>query len=150
MLLGVVTLTSSLAGYYYYQYSITERAYDNVIESFEGFPIRVNIIINFGNGTILSFNNTMVPVGWNMYDVTLLVSNGRIEDTYYPEFDAVLVMSIMGVGGSENTDFTWSAWYYDDEWKILDVGTNLFVLKEGQTVAWYYQNGSEFGRGKPN
>lgn len=151
LLVGAVILSSSLAGYYFYQFSLVSEAYSSTLESLDGLSYEIDLIINFGNGSKSYFNQTIIPIGFNMYNATLFATDGRVDATYFPEFDAHFVNSIMGLGGDEG--FGWSAWAFDErvgEWRGLDVGADLFILKDGQSIAWFYQSFNNFGQSKPN
>lgn len=144
-------LSSSLAGYYFFQFSIINEAYSSTLQSLDGLSYDINLIINYGNGSKSFFNATIIPIGFDMYNATLMATEGNVDATYFPEFEAHFVNSIMGVGGDEG--FGWSAWAFDDifsEWNALDIGADSFILKDGQSVAWYYQSFDDFGQGEPN
>ena len=84
-----------------------------------------------------------------MLEITKNTVNEQIDVQYYPEFDAYFVNEILGVGG--NNKFAWSAWSFSCcKWNLLDIGSNLFYPKEGQTIAWYYQEVTKFGNENPN
>ena len=84
-----------------------------------------------------------------MLEITKNIVNEQINIQYYNKLDAYLVNEILGVEG--NDEFAWTAWSFDCcEWNLLNVGSNLFYPKEGQTIAWYYQEVSKYGNEKPN
>ena len=54
--------------------------------------INLDLIINFGNGTVLYFNQTSVPDGFSMYNSTqYIIGEDNIDSTYYSEFNAYFV-----------------------------------------------------------
>ena len=117
----------------------------------ENNSINLDLIINFGNGTVLYFNQTSVPDGFSMYNSTqYIIGEDNIDSTYYSEFNAYFVNSIFDTANDSN--HAWSAWKYEEccKWQVLDVGSNLYILKNKQTIAWYYQDVNEFGLGNPN
>ncbi len=151
LLVGAVILTSSLAGFYFYQFSIVNDAYSSTLASLDGLSYEIDLIINFGNGSTSYFNQTIIPIGFDMYNATILATGGRVDATYFPEFDAHFVNSIMGLSGDAGSG--WSAWAFDDitgEWRALEIGADSFILKDGQSVAWYHQGFDDFGEGQPN
>ena len=117
----------------------------------ENNSINIDLIINFGNGTVLYFNHTSVPNGFSMYNSTqYIIGEDNIDSTYYSEFNAYFVNSIFNT--ASNSNHAWAAWKYEEccKWQVLDVGSNLYILKNKQTIAWYYQDVNEFGLGNPN
>ena len=49
----------------------------------ESNSINLDLIINFGNGTILYFNQTSVPDGFSMYNSTkYIIGEYNIDSTY--------------------------------------------------------------------
>ena len=73
----------------------------------------------------------------------------EMDSQYYAEFDAYFINEIFGVEG--NNEFIWTAWSFGCcKWELLDIGSNLYYPKEGQTIAWYYQEATKFGKGNPN
>ena len=130
-------------------------AYENQLNNYSNNKnsvneaIQINFIINFGNGTVLYYNNTVVSNNASMLEITKNMVNEQMDIQYYKEFDAYLVNGILGVKG--NNEFSWTAWSFSCcEWDSLDVGSNLFYPKEGQTIVWYYQEVSKYGSEKPN
>ena len=51
VLVGAVILSSSLAGYYFYQFSLVSEAYSSTLESLDGLSYEIDLIVNFGNGS---------------------------------------------------------------------------------------------------
>ena len=136
----------SLIGFFVYENQL--NSYSNNGNSVNEV-IQINLIINLGNGTILYYNNTSVSNNASMLEITKNTVNEQIDVQYYPEFDAYFVNEILGVRG--NNKFAWSAWSFSCcKWSLLDIGSNLFYPKEGQTIAWYYQEVTKFGNGNPN
>ena len=146
---AVAVLSFSGALYMYNEYRVLDQNYQAIQENIDNVSINIDFIVDFGNGTIIYFNQTRVPVGFSMYDSTeFIIGEENIDSIYYSDFNAYFVNSLLGTGN--NPDYAWSAWQYQQDWKLLEIGSNLFIPKDGQTIAWYYQDVNEFGSGNPN
>lgn len=147
-----ISITSfSATVYIYNEYRILDQNYQALQQNVDNVSINIDLIINFGNGTILYFNQTRIPVGFNMINSThLIIGEDQVDSIYYSEFNAYFVNVILGTGNDSN--FAWSAWKYEIccEWELLEIGANLYMPEDGSTIAWYYQGVNEFGQGKPN
>ena len=146
---AVAVLSFSGALYMYNEYRVLDQNYQAIQENIDNVSINIDFIVDFGNGTIIYFNQTLVPVGFSMYDyTTFIIGEENIDSIYYSDFNAYFVNSLLGTGN--NPDYAWSAWQYQQDWQLLDIGSNLFIPKDGQTIARYYQDVDEFGSGNPN
>ena len=149
LLSAIAVLAFSGALYMYNEYRVLDQNYQAIQENIDDVSINIDFIVDFGNGTILYFNQTRIPVGFSMYDSTkFIIGEDNVDSTYYSDFDSYFVNSLLGTGN--NAIYAWSAWHYQQDWELLEVGTNLYIPKNGQTIAWYYQDVNEFGRGNPN
>ena len=149
LLSAVAVLSFSGALYMYNEYRVLDQNYQAIQENIDNVSINIDFIVDFGNGTIIYFNQTRVPVGFSMYDSTaFIIGEENIDSIYYSDFNAYFVNSLLGTGN--NPDYAWSAWQYQQDWELLEIGSNLFIPKDGQTIAWYYQDVNEFGSGNPN
>ncbi len=110
----VLGLTSLLL---YSNLVAVEERYDDTIESLDKISFSVDILFNYGNGTLVWHNGTRLPMGVNFYNVTVLVSDGRLDATYYPEYQSHFISSINGVGVGDDPDklyWAWIAWFFDE------------------------------------
>ncbi len=96
------------------------------------------ILIDFGNGTRLWYNDTMVQPGWDMYVETVVLSHGDLQAQWYPEFQEHLVSSIDGVPNSPT--MSWFLWTYNAtaSWQASQVGADLLPVYNGSVLAWTY------------
>ena len=98
-----------------------------------------NILIYFQNGTADWFNNTSVQPGWNFYVATLVVTNGNVNATWYPQFSEHYVNGIDGVMNSNSPSKYWSLWTYNStSWQVAQVGADQLMMYNGSTYAWTY------------
>ena len=143
----VLGLTSLLL---YSNLVAVEERYDDTIESLDKISFSVDILFNYGNGTLVWHNGTRLPMGVNFYNVTVLVSDGRLDATYYPEYQSHFILSINGVGVGDDPDklyWAWIAWFFDQElgeWMHYDVSVDMVYPKEGDTLAWYFEDTSNY------
>ena len=144
---AVLSFSGSL--YMYNEYMILNQNYQAIQENIDNVSINIDFIVDFGNGTIIYFNQTRVPVGFSMYNSTeFIIGEENVDSIYYSDFNSYFVNSLLGTGN--NPDYAWSTWQYQQDWELLEIGSNLFIPKDGQTIAWYYQDVNEFGSGNPN
>jgi|TARA_B110000014_G_scaffold51816_1_gene34693 hypothetical protein len=151
LLVALAVLSFSSALYMYNDYRILDQNYQAMQGNIDDSSINIDLIVDFGNGTILYFNQTRIPVGFSMYNSTeFIIGENNMDSTYYSEFNAYFVNSLLGTG--DNPDFAWSAWQYQEccNWELLEISSNLYIPKDGQVIAWYYQDVDEFGRNNPN
>ena len=143
----VLGLTSLLL---YSNLVAVEERYDDTIESLDKISFNVDILFNYGNGTLVWHNDTRLPMGVNFYNVTVLVSDGRLGATYYPAYQSHFISSINGVGVGDDPDklyWAWIAWFFDEglsEWVNYDVSADLIYPKEGDILAWYFEDTSNY------
>jgi len=96
-----------------------------------------DILLNFGNGTSLWYNNTQVQPGWNLYTTTVVLTGGHVQATWYPSFGEHLVTSIDGVAGTAKT--YWLIYNYNSSaWQEAKVGADLLPVYNGSVYAWVY------------
>jgi hypothetical protein len=101
--------------------------------------LSVNIAINYGNGTTKWFNQTRVPAGYTLFELTQKIAT--IEYSYYSMGPGhVLVTSINGV----KNDASYWLWYYwdvnDKSWVFGPVGCDAWLLQNGGIYEWIYES----------
>lgn len=104
--------------------------------------VEVNTIFNYGNGTISWFNKTRVSDGWNFYNLTLFLTNGRVHSQVFPDLQNE--HQVLGLNGLEqNSTYYWSLWKYCSSYNAWDwspVGADKISLSNNGVYGWYYQN----------
>ncbi len=105
----------------------------------------VNLLVDFGNGTVIWFNNTKVPKDYDFYQVTLNVTRGNMAAEYYdsPIIKGYLVTNILGVGCQDPclTGEYWSLWVWNGNnncWNYSSQGASLLKVSTVSMVGWYY------------
>jgi hypothetical protein len=149
LFLALIVIAASVIGfqtgaYYYFQSLFSPnrsptRPSGNNNDSY----IEVNTIINYGNNTVVWFNHTRVLQTWNFYNVTILISNGRVHSEYYPDLGENQVLGLNGV--EQNATSYWSLWKFcpgHSAWALTPVGVDGIALSNNGTYGWYFQNQS--------
>ena len=130
-------MASTVAVYYYGEYTKCQSLYEATLQDLESLSMRVSILIDYGNGSREWHNNTRVPLGANLLNVSLMVA--EIEYTV-SEWGA-FVNTMNGVGG--DSGWYW-LWYYWDstssQWKMGAVGSNAYILLYGDIMSWVYKS----------
>lgn len=128
---------TSLLGYYYLRF----QEYTRLSHEYEAVTMKENIYIDYGNGTKVWHNSTLVPLGFTLLNATRLVAN--INSTYWPNLGAESVDSIDGVTNNADEAKSWFWWQWDtktSQWVFGEVGANLNILYNKDIVAWAYQS----------
>jgi len=87
-----------------------------------------SILLEFGNGTKVWFNNTLVQPGWNMYTELVVLTHGNLQAQWYPQFGEHLA-------GSPTT--SWFVWTFNSTaaWQPAPVGADLLPVYNGSVFA---------------
>jgi hypothetical protein len=104
--------------------------------------VAVNIGINYGTGSIEWHNNTMIPSGENLLNVTMRVAT--VEFTNFPGIGA-FVTSINGRSQNPSTNTYWMYWVYNmhtRQYELGPVGAGSYLLTSDQTVQWCLSSSS--------
>ncbi len=112
----------------------------------------VNLLINYGNGTLEWHNRTQVPANWSFFNVTVADTNGNLGAVFFQSFGSHFVYLINGVGCATvfGCDETWSLWILNGAcWGLSDVGPDQIPVAEGRTVAWFFVPLASFGQNPP-
>jgi len=137
VLLGWAVLASSFAASLYMEnLSLKKR-----VSAIESETIFVDIGVDYGNGTVTWFNNTILPKGSTA--LSALVSIARVE--YRIGDYGAYVLSVNGIWErkiSNNEGFSWMWYYYDPEegLKMGPVAADKYVLSDGDIIVWRYEH----------
>lgn len=122
-----------MLGYYYMRF----QEYDSLLREYEKVTMRVNILIDYGNGTMVWHNNTLVSYGATLFNATERVA--VVQSTYWPQYQAVFIDAINGVPTTQEHWWWWKYWDANSkEWKDGEVGADLYKLKPNEAVMWQY------------
>lgn len=118
--------------------SIVAKELENLIG--ENTSIKVNLCVDYGNGTRTWFNVSASP-GESLFDITQQVA--QIEYEYYPTMSPghVLMKTINGVAPSEGKYWFWYYWDSNtNQWVFGQVGCDAWILRDGGTYRWIYKD----------
>lgn len=114
----------------------------------ETVTLNVNVCIDYRNETIDWFNETRMPAGASLFQLTQEIA--EINYTYYPLMKPghVLVDSIndkaaYAVGYSEGWSWIWHYWDDNEQlWVSGPVGCDAWMLKNGGIYKWKFEHWS--------
>ncbi len=115
-------------------------------EKMENQLITVNIGLKYRDGRIEWHNSTKVPSGSTLLDATEVVAN--VNYTVYPGMGA-FINSINGVRNEKPYYWMWWTWNPSMGWTLGPVAADKYVLSNGETVLWYYEDTSKYPPTKP-
>ena len=153
-----------VAGYYFTQYNTYQNEYENLASEFntlsdtlEGFSnslsckigdlsdimesisLRVNILVSYGNGTSIWYNDTALPLASTAFTAILAIAD--IKYTDYGGELGILVTSINSL--ASNSTHGWLYWYWDienSEWVLPEYSSAKYILHRGDTIAFTYES----------
>lgn len=113
----------------------------------------VNLLLNYGNGTLTWYNGTSVPTSLNFFNVTEEILKGNVGAVFFASFGSHFVYSINGVGCPASNIFcdqAWAFWTLDGIcWDLPFVGVDQILVSQTTTVAWFLNPVSSFGESPP-
>jgi hypothetical protein len=144
LLIGILIVTGTYTLVLYGHLTNAEERYRNTIGALDDLSYSLDMLINYGNGTRIWYNGSRIPIGYNLYNATILLTQGDMKATYYPQFQAHFIEAINGVGGdSDKVSWSWIAWRFDkslERWEPYEVSADQVVLGNGDTIAWHYED----------
>jgi hypothetical protein len=118
----------------YYQISQTQQTTISNLQSLvNNLGIKVNIAINYGNGTIDWHNDTYIPIGFSLFNATQKVAT--LDYT-----SSALGIFVTGINGVSQDVTANRYWVYDTwsngEWEIVWTAALNYVLHDNEIVMW--------------
>jgi hypothetical protein len=143
ILIAGMLVSSTFAAFYLFQYDRARNNANNYLSELKSVqPIQeTNVLLDFGNGTLLWRNDTQVPTGANAYVATVIAAHGIVNATYYPPpYSEHLVTGIDNVQNSQQQ--SWFIWTYNGTvgWQAAQVGSDDLAVSNGSIFAWTYCN----------
>ncbi len=87
------------------------------------------------------YNETGVSAVSNLYELTLNLTRGNVEATFYgPPYNEHFVTAINGV--ENRSPYYWTLWLYCQNkkgWQVSPVGADNIRVGSAQTIAWAYE-----------
>jgi hypothetical protein len=142
VLIAAVLVSSTFAGYYLLQYQQAQGNSNLYLSELKqassSKPITTDILLDYGNGTRIWYNGTVVQPGWNLYLATTVVTKGDMNTTWYPSYGEHLVTGIGRV--LNNANESWFIWSYNltSHWQVADNGADQLPTYTGSVYAWSY------------
>lgn len=106
--------------------------------------IKVSLLVQSAETDVRWFRDVELPRGANAWELTEAVAQGQVEAQFYPLYRSHFVDALFGVKSQAPRFwllFLWSE--ASSKWEPLPVGADLFSLKEGHALAWYYADTSK-------
>jgi len=136
-----LAISTSLIAVYYYV------AYQELLRSSRGTTIQVNLGINYGAGkATVWFNGTRMRKGDTLLDLTKAVAT--VDGTEYPGA-GTFVNSINGVKNAHPRYWMWWMWSKSEGWVSGPVASDRYIVGDGETLLWYYEDTSVTPLPKP-
>lgn len=140
LLLAFALVVSSVAVMYYYDYNNAESENQTYANQLKQLNVKYlsSVLIDYGNGTKMWYNNTKVDPSWNLYVATQVITAGRVNATFYPQYNAHFVTAIYDVANTKSE--YWLLWTYNStaSWQMAQVGADQLKMYNGSVYAWTY------------
>jgi hypothetical protein len=147
-LICTTIIASSFSVYYYLLYNDAREQYEQTLSSLRSSTYEVDIMVKFNNGTRVWHNNTIIPIGWSLFNATVRITNGNLNYSLF--LGAPFITSILGADAAGSQSWIWWSWNSTErDWQLGEVGASAFILKDGSTVAWYLADTSTWPPAKP-
>jgi len=138
-------LSATLAGFYAFQYNQAQANASTYLAELKSVqPTQeTDILLDFGNGTLVWHNDTEVPTGANAYVATVLAARGEVNATLYPPLAPGESSEhfVTGIDGVQNTaQQSWFLWTYNStaHWQVAQTGADLLPAISGSVFGWTY------------
>lgn len=136
MVFMVATVLASFTTvWYYYQYT-------DYYNRTSGMTMKVNVIVDYGNGTRAYYNDTQALTG----DSFLAVTQRNVNVKYTGSGASAFVTSIEGnTGNATNNDY-WSFWTWNTSsstWSQIQVSVGAYYPINGETIISYVTHYSD-------
>jgi type II secretory pathway pseudopilin PulG len=99
---------------------------------------QVDMLVDYGNGTRVWYNDSGSQPGWNAYVATLVVMNGSVQATWYPQYGEHLITGIGGVADTQTVFWFLLTYNQTASWQVAQDGADDIPMFNGTTLAWVY------------
>jgi len=118
---------------YYYQTSDTQQRTINSLNSLiQTTTYKCNLAINYGNGTTVWHNNTVVPIGFTLFNATQKVATLDYQTTFG--------IFVTGINGVSQDPAAAKFWVYDQlvngTWEAIWIGAAEYQVQNNDTIMW--------------
>jgi len=139
----VISSVAAVAYYNEYQQELSVNSHQSTelqhLVSKYGTSLDSDMLVYFGNGTRQWHNDTQVQPRWNLYTLTLAVTNGNVNSTCC-EYGSHFVTGIYGVQNQPSRNIAWLSWMYNvtGGWAPSQLGVDQINVYNGSIFAWTY------------
>ncbi len=110
----------------------------------ENETISVSMLVQIEDTDTRWFRDVTVPKGTNAWELTEKVTEGDYKANYFSAYRSHFVDAIFGVEGANPKFWLIYVWSEpESKWESLPVGADLYSLKDGHVLAWYYGDTSQ-------
>lgn len=149
LIIVIIIFSSVLVGETFYlaglrrQMDMLREEMEMLGESIEPITLRVSLLVKYDNGTKVWFNNTLVPVGWSLFNLTLHATKGNVE--YQASYFGLFVTSINNVKQYGSNYWLWYRWDPESQdWTLGETGADSYMLRRNDVLAWYLADTSKY------
>ena len=139
---AVANLNTSIPAYHEASVALSSlwRSYQSLatLSSRKAFVYEVDMLIDFGNGTRLWYNNTSVQPGWNGYVATLVLLDGNVQAVWYPQYGEHFVTGLDGIPDTDTNYWFLLTYNRTASWQAAQVGADELQMLNGTVFAWTY------------
>lgn len=114
------------------QLNSLREEYQKARDELEIFSATIDLMIDYGNGTVTWYNDTRIIPGESLLSVTNKIAQVEYTESEFGAF----INSINGVEGGMESFWIWN--YYEGSWKMGLTGAEKKYLHEGDIVSWEY------------
>lgn len=99
-----------------------------------------DVLFDYDNGTRAWYNGTSVQPGWNFYILTLVMTSGKLDAQWYPQYGEHFVSGINGVENMPSLNEGWILWTWNStaKWSSPPLGADDLNVYNGSVFAWTY------------
>jgi Domain of unknown function (DUF4430) len=137
-LLCTTIAASAFAVYNNFQFNELEKDYAAVLSELEDFTAQVDLMIDYGNGTVTWYNDTRIQSGSSVLDATVVVCGAEYQTSDFGAF----ITSVNGVQPDSSHFWMWST--YEDGWEVGMVGADQYNIHDGDIIRWTYTSITEW------
>ncbi len=106
--------------------------------------VSINIGLKY-EGNLVWYNDTEVPAGSSLLEATAKIAD--VEYKRYPY--GAFIESINGIKNRGSMYWIWWMWNDKSGWTLGPVGADRYVVGDGETYIWYYEDTSKYPPAKP-
>ncbi len=138
--MALLVIVSAIAGFYYVQYTQELAANSTYVQQLKAAnaSYNANMLLDYGNGTKTWYNNTKVLPGTNVYIETQIVTGGRLNATWDPQYSEHLVTAIFNLGDTSSLYWLLYGYNITASWQQTSVGADDLQATNNSIYAWIY------------